>query len=579
MEERPVRLWRLAKTARPLGGYAESLLSELRTGDAVPTIYIPGFDRGARAVLRALASSNAEVEHCALAGGHIRGAVIDERTTLLLVQALEGGKSPRKLSLAHVELSCMSTTAEALMRAILGAKSIRKLFLQLVKLAPTCMDLLAQGLATNRTLEELTLLDVDPDLSASNWAGALLRSLRGNSILWKLHIGGSDDIPRDVSLEIAAELETNTGIRHFALNECGLCLEGIQAFAKALKGNSTLTYLGVTGNQGGLEAAHAFAAAVASNSTLTALNFAMNDTGDAGALAILKSLERHSSITDLDLRHNGISAHGFPALVAVLVSNHSLQTLSLASNEIGVAGGALEMLFAQTSLTALELGACPITDASVKSFAGALGRNGRLTELDLTDTPLTLASHKLIAEALKKNPALAKFYLGTRAVLFSRHHFGDELAEVYAGVLESNITLQSLSLPAQNITDTGVLRLRDALLINTTLTELEVQRRVPLHKKLQVLLQKNKLPQLILQARWQLCQVDEGHKPTVHLTALRMSGEEAARFQLSPHLPGRQLQELLEAAVQPPGRIVLLMADGQKLHRLPAACVQELATM
>ena len=170
---------------------------------------------------------------------------------------------------------------------------------------------------------------------------------------------------------------------------------GATAIANALKVNSSLTSLNLTGNNyiGGATGATAIADALKVNSSLTGLSLNSTFIGDTGAIAIADALKVNSSLTGLSLEYNSIRSSGGTAIADALKVNSSLRTLSLTNttkeapgnNYIGDTGAIAiaDALKLNSSLTYLHLGSNNIGDTGGTAIANALKVNSSLTVLYL----------------------------------------------------------------------------------------------------------------------------------------------------------------------------------------------------
>ncbi|XP_078381248.1 NACHT, LRR and PYD domains-containing protein 3-like [Oculina patagonica] len=160
---------------------------------------------------------------------------------------------------------------------------------------------------------------------------------------------------------------------------------GAVVLAKALKGNSSLTVLNLSGNNIGDHGATGLAGALRKNASLRELNLFGNNIGDVGATGLAGALDENSSLTWLDLSANKIGDDGTTGLARALQENTSLTVLVLSHNKIGDDGAysLADALKKNTSLTWLNLSRNNIGDDGVTRVARALNENTRLTLLGL----------------------------------------------------------------------------------------------------------------------------------------------------------------------------------------------------
>ncbi len=154
---------------------------------------------------------------------------------------------------------------------------------------------------------------------------------------------------------------------------------------EALKGNSSLTELNLSGNNIGDHGATGLAGALKKNTSLRELNLFGNNIGDVGAAGLAGALDENSSLTWLDLSANKIGDDGTTALARALQKTTSLTVLVLSHNKIGDDGAysLADALKKNTSLKWLNLSRNNIGDDGVTRVARALNENTRLTLLGL----------------------------------------------------------------------------------------------------------------------------------------------------------------------------------------------------
>jgi Ran GTPase-activating protein (RanGAP) involved in mRNA processing and transport len=220
-----------------------------------------------------------------------------------------------------------------------------------------------------------------------------------------------------------------------------LSSEDFQKVIDALKKNTTITTLYLSGNNIGDKGAEKLAKALEKNTTITKLSLRSNNIGKAGAEVLAQALKENKTLTELDLGWNNIGDEGAEKLAEALKNNETLTTLDLSVNNIG------------------EVGA--------KALAEALKENKTLTELDLSWNKIGDDGAKAIAEALKENETITTLYL-------SVNNIGKDGAEKLAEALKENKTITTLYLSSNNIREAGAKKLAEALKENKTLTELNL---------------------------------------------------------------------------------------------------------
>jgi Ran GTPase-activating protein (RanGAP) involved in mRNA processing and transport len=150
---------------------------------------------------------------------------------------------------------------------------------------------------------------------------------------------------------------------------------GSQLLADALRKNSHLTYLDISGNR----------------------------LGPAGAGVIAEALKANAVLTTLVMSENEIGASGAAPLTDLLVQTSTLRSLKLASNALGCKGAvilAMSLTSVQQSLTDLDISCNSIADEGALAVAKALQENPLLHTVNLRDNPISPDGAKELSRAL-----------------------------------------------------------------------------------------------------------------------------------------------------------------------------------
>ncbi len=164
-------------------------------------------------------------------------------------------------------------------------------------------------------------------------------------------------------------------------------------------------------------------------------------------------------------------------LCETMRSNHTLETLSLYSQgspflKIDVASIARGLTDnSNSALQKLVLQGCKVTDDGTKALVTMLSSNVTLKSLNLSLNRITDVGVQFLAEVLtKNNRSLTSLDLSSNLVT-------DIGAEFLASMLEVNASLERLILSRNSIYSKGVGHLADAMKHNNTLTVLMLDRR------------------------------------------------------------------------------------------------------
>uniref|UniRef100_A0A7S4V1E0 WPP domain-containing protein n=2 Tax=Guillardia theta TaxID=55529 RepID=A0A7S4V1E0_GUITH len=199
---------------------------------------------------------------------------------------------------------------------------------------------------------------------------------------------------------------------------------------------------------------------------LTRLVLDGNHLGDVGATALGAMLSRNQSLSLLSLCDNWIGPEGSTALAEGMKGNEGIETLRLNGNVIGNQGmpAFLDLLGSSPSsrLSCLELSGNAIGQAGVRVLARALVDNSRLTRLDLSHNLLGADGAAYLRKGLERS-------VGLRELLLDRNMLGDSgfmqvalaFSQGMKGAMNRSLTL--LSVAGNNISDKGVMHMRDML--------------------------------------------------------------------------------------------------------------------
>ncbi|XP_051763960.1 NACHT, LRR and PYD domains-containing protein 12-like isoform X33 [Ctenopharyngodon idella] len=416
----------------------------------------------------------------------------------------------------------------ALASALRSNSHLRELDLTWNKIGDECLMLLSDGLKDPHCkLETLKLFDCN--ITAEGCA-ALASALRSNSLLRELDLTGNIIGGGGLTLLSDGLKDPHCKLEKLWLSQCNITDEGCAALASALRSNSHLRELNLSGNiigDGGLtllsdglkdphckleklrledcnitaEGCAALASALRSNSHLRELDLTDNIIGGGGLTLLSDGLkDPHCKLEKLRLEDCNITAEGCAALASALRSNSHLRELDLTDNIIG--GGGLTLLSdglkdPHCKLEKLRLEDCNITAEGCAALASALRSNSHLRELDLTDNIIGGGGLTLLSDGLKdphcKLEKLRLSYCNITAegcaalasALRSNSHLreldltdniigGGGLTLLSDGLKDPHCKLEKLRLSYCNITAEGCAVLASALRSNSHLRELNL---------------------------------------------------------------------------------------------------------
>lgn len=244
------------------------------------------------------------------------------------------------------------------------------------------------------------------------------------------------------------------------LDLSGIYIGDAKEFATALRINTTLTALNLSGYILGATRATELASALRENATLTTLNVSHNVLGPTGAAELASALRDNTTLMTLNLSYNVIGAAGAKELAVVLRENPTLTTLMMSNNVLGVRG-AKEMASAlrvNKTLTTLDLGDNVIGTEGAAVMASALRVNTTLTTLDLRGNVIRATGATEVVSALRENKALTMLDLRDNGIEAAG-------AMEIAFALRGNTTLMTLDLRDNGI-EAAPDFLRDIAIVN-----------------------------------------------------------------------------------------------------------------
>lgn len=313
--------------------------------------------------------------------------------------------------------------------------------------------MLAQALQSHKTLKKLNLYGKNiGSAGIEALARALSHLYEPNTILTSLNLGGS-----------------RTNERSHEHN-------GVLAFARVLKTNTTLTKLDLSGNQIQSETMTFLAEALRENTTLKKLNLNQNSISHRNSEdmfsnflpdSFISAISSHPALTKLSLSTNRLKYLEIKDIASILKVNTILTQIDLGNNQAGNEGAKViaEALRDNRTVTSLILKWNQIGVIGIEALADTLKYNNTLTELDLENNPIGAEGARALAEALKDNKTLKHLNLG-------KSHIGAEGAKFIAEALTQNSTLTSLNLDFNQIGAEGAKAIAEALTRNHTLINL-----------------------------------------------------------------------------------------------------------
>jgi Leucine-rich repeat (LRR) protein len=177
---------------------------------------------------------------------------------------------------------------------------------------------------------------------------------------------------------------------------------GCEVLAPALKQNSTVTAINLSGNKIGPRGAVALAAAIESCSQLTSLSFQTCQIEDDGAIALAAALTKSNCVSKLFLDTNRITDVGSAAIFEMLHSSQSLRHLTISQNRLtdSSATALATALQSNKSLSVLNISGCRFSIAGLTALADAMSHNQHVSNLRLSGDLVGAAAELISSIAL-----------------------------------------------------------------------------------------------------------------------------------------------------------------------------------
>lgn len=271
------------------------------------------------------------------------------------------------------------------------------------------------------------------------------------------------------AMVIASLLQINTILKTLNLSNSpwqqGLIGDiGATAIAEALRQNTTLLNLNLTGNEITDIGSKNIGNILKDNSTLLSLGMAKNNIGDIGVTSIAASLKCNTTLTELNLNGNRIGDAGAAQSGNSLKKNSTLVNLLLGDNQIGDNGvqAIAESLEYNSTLKELYLGVNRIGDVGAQAISKRLKQNSTLLELYLGVNKIGDVGAQAIGKGLKKNSSL-------KVLSLLMNQISDRGIEAIVDGFKENKTLQTIYLNKNKISESGKQVLKDATMNHSSI--------------------------------------------------------------------------------------------------------------
>mmetsp|Transcript_13884 Transcript_13884/g.35686 ORF Transcript_13884/g.35686 Transcript_13884/m.35686 type:complete len:376 (+) Transcript_13884:295-1422(+) len=258
---------------------------------------------------------------------------------------------------------------------------------------------------------------------------------------------------------LAAALKINRTVTTLRLGDNHLKADAALKLVEAIKGNSCITELDLSGNQVGHEGCQAIAQLLQPKaSELISLSLAKNKLLDRDAVALCQELSNNTVMQELDLSENMLGERAGVALGAMAQQNVALKEINVSWNRLRGKGckAVADGLSGNVSVQVLHIGWNGMGDVGAAAFGAMLKVNSSLVELSASGNGIGAEGAVTLAAGIALSESLA-------AVFLDQNDFRSEGGLAMKDAVEHNKGLVLLRLENSN-TPAGVRAHVDALL-------------------------------------------------------------------------------------------------------------------
>ena len=293
------------------------------------------------------------------------------------------------------------------------------------------VDTLSNSIISSK-LKEIRLLERSPCFSTSSRYKANLGTTGVQSLFTAIGSSTSvellelkcseplfNDPMADASLQLM--LTTNTTLKTFSMENCGMNQTTASALANSLSCNNTLTDLKLVKSHVDLEAV-LLSVATNSSTALHKLVLQKCQLGDKDEHCISTLLECSTTLKILDLSNNQLGPATAIGIFAALHDNSTLEELFLNHNLLGAGDDEILSNVIQGSLTnnhtlkKLHLNDTCLPYMVIEAIAFALAERSGLHVLKLQYNGVNLAAVRKLCDALLTNSTLKELYLSEETI-------------------------------------------------------------------------------------------------------------------------------------------------------------------
>ncbi|XP_051981225.1 ribonuclease inhibitor-like [Xyrauchen texanus] len=261
---------------------------------------------------------------------------------------------------------------------------------------------------------------------------------------------------------LSSVLQSSKSLRELDLSNNDLQDSGVKLLSDALKSpHCTLEILRFAACRFTYQCCESLSSVLQSSKSLRELDLSNNDLQDSGVKLLSDALKSpHCILETLRFAACRFTDQCCESLSSVLQSSKSLRELDLSNNDLQDSGVKLlsdALKSPHCILEILRFAACRFTDQCCESLSSVLQSSKSLRELDLSNNDLQDSGVKLLSDALKSPHCILEI------LRFAACRFTDQCCESLSSVLRSSKSLRELDLSNNDLQDSGVKLLSDAL--------------------------------------------------------------------------------------------------------------------
>ena len=315
--------------------------------------------------------------------------------------------------------------------------------------------LLACSLGSHLQVNKLNLSDRNVPSGVFRDCTTLAEAIKHNSTITHLNLSGNFLGHGDFTA-LAEAIKHNSTIRQLDLSENRFGVgDSDIVLADAIKHNSSITHLNLSSNSFGLSVCTALAEAIKHNSTIRQLDLSRTNIGLGDCYIVLADAIKHNStITHLNLSCNSFGLDECTALAEAIKHNLTIRQLDLSRTNSGLRDCYIVLADAMkhnSTITHLNLSCNSFGLGECTALAEAIKHNSTIRQLDLSGTNIGLRDRTIVlADAMKHNSTI------THLNLSCNYFEGGCFLSILAEAIKHDSTIRQLDLSENSLSDVGL---------------------------------------------------------------------------------------------------------------------------